>query len=187
MNSQIVIVYQFNILYQIIKEIEKDIKLDVFEVLDQEELNKKISNLENYIIVSNKSNLINSNILIFENFPISIFKIIEKINITFLKTKYNDQSHTIVKNYFIDLNSRNIFKSNRKLKLTEKEIKIIMYLNKSSKPATTSELQNNVWGYQTKLETHTVETHIYRLRKKFLNFFDDDNFIISTKDGYEIK
>ena len=187
MNSQIVIVYQFNILYQIIKEIEKDIKLDVFEVSNQEELNKKILNLENYIIVSNKNNLIKPNLLIFENFPISIFKIIEKINITFLKTKYNDQSHIVVKNYSIDLNSRDIFKSNRKLKLTEKEIKIIMYLNKSSKPATTIELQNNVWGYQTKLETHTVETHIYRLRKKFLSSFDDDNFIISTKDGYEIK
>ena len=187
MNSQTVIVYQFNILYQIIKEIEKDIKINVFEVLDQEELVKKISSLENYIIVSNKNNLINSNLLIFDNLPISVFKIIEKINIAFLKTKYNDQSQIIVKNYSIDLNSRDIFKSNKKIKLTEKEIKIIIYLNKSTKPVKTSELQNNVWGYQTELETHTVETHIYRLRKKFLSFFGDNNFIISTKDGYEIK
>ena len=114
MNSQTVIVYQFNILYQIIKEIEKDIKINVFEVLDQEELVKKISSLENYIIVSNKNNLINSNLLIFDNLPISVFKIIDKKNIAFLKTKYNDQSQIIVKNYSIDLNSRDIFKSNKK-------------------------------------------------------------------------
>ena len=80
-----------------------------------------------------------------------------------------------------------IFQDNKKLKLTEKEIQTILYLSKSTKPTTSDELQSKVWRYQNDLETHTVETHIYRLRKKFLNYFNDNNFIISEKNGYKIK
>ena len=60
-------------------------------------------------------------------------------------------------------------------------------MSKSTKPTTSDELQSKVWRYQNDLETHTVETHIYRLRKKFLNYFNDNNFIISEKNGYKIK
>ena len=74
-----------------------------------------------------------------------------------------------------------------KLKLTEKEINTIIYLSKSSKPVSINELQQKVWSYQSDIETHTVETHIYRLRKKILNFFNDNEFIISKKNGYQIK
>ena len=76
---------------------------------------------------------------------------------------------------------------NMKLKLTEKEINTIKYLSKSDKPVSIDELQQKVWSYQSNIETHTVETHIYRLRKKILNTFHDNNFIISEKDGYKIK
>jgi DNA-binding response OmpR family regulator len=92
-----------------------------------------------------------------------------------------------VKNYTLDLNSREVSINNAKLKLTEKEISIIIYLSKSNKPININELQVKVWGYQSDIETHTVETHIYRLRKKFLNTFDDKEFIISKKNGYQIK
>ena len=78
------------------------------------------------------------------------------------------------------------FKEN-KLKLTEKEINSIVYLFKIAKEVKIQELQTKVWGYQSQLETHTVETHIYRLRKKILTVFNDGNFIISKKNGYEIK
>ena len=74
-----------------------------------------------------------------------------------------------------------------KLKLTEKEINTITYLSKSDKPVSIDELQEKVWSYQSNIETHTVETHIYRLRKKILNTFNDKDFIISEKDGYQIK
>jgi DNA-binding response OmpR family regulator len=77
--------------------------------------------------------------------------------------------------------------NNTKLKLTEKEINTITYLSKSNKPISIDELQQNVWSYQSDIETHTVETHIYRLRKKILNTFDDNEFIISKKNGYQIK
>ena len=70
--------------------------------------------------------------------------------------------------------------------MTEKEINTINYLSDSDKPVSIDELQENVWGYQSGIETHTVETHIYRLRKKILNTFDDNEFIVSKKDGYQI-
>ena len=74
-----------------------------------------------------------------------------------------------------------------KLKLTEKEINTIIYLYRSNKPVSINELQKKVWSYQSNMETHTVETHIYRLRKKILSTFNDDKFIFSKKNGYQIK
>ena len=73
------------------------------------------------------------------------------------------------------------------MKLTEKEIQTIIYLFNNKRPVRIDELQLKVWEYQSSLETHTVETHIYRLRKKILKIFQDNNFIISSNKGYEIK
>ena len=80
-----------------------------------------------------------------------------------------------------------MLKNDTKLKLTEKEINTINYLSKSNKPVSIDELQAKVWSYQSDIETHTVETHIYRLRKKILISFNDKEFIISKKNGYKIK
>ena len=80
-----------------------------------------------------------------------------------------------------------MLKDSTKLKLTEKEINTITYLSKQNKPVSIDELQEKVWSYQSDIETHTVETHIYRLRKKISNTFDDNEFIISEKNGYQIK
>ena len=76
---------------------------------------------------------------------------------------------------------------NQKLKLTEKEINSIMYLFKIKKSVKVQELQLEVWGYHSQLETHTVETHIYRLRKKILETFNEKQFLKSTTSGYQIK
>ena len=111
----------------------------------------------------------------------------EKINIEFLKLQFNNQSQMKVNNYNINLNSREMLINDTKLKLTEKEINTITYLSKSNKPVSIDELQAQVWSYQSDIETHTVETHIYRLRKKILNTFNDKEFIISKKNGYQIK
>ena len=73
------------------------------------------------------------------------------------------------------------------LQLTEKEMKIIKFLTNSNVPITIERLQSEVWGYKSKLETHTVETHVYRLRKKVERKFQDKSFIISFKDGYKIQ
>jgi len=127
------------------------------------------------------------NQIILNNCPINILKLVERINIELLKLQFNNQSRIKINNYTIDLNSREIANNINKIKLTEKEIDIIIYLSKSKNVVSIKELQDKVWSYQFNIETHTVETHIYRLRKKFLNSFKDDKFIINEKYGYQIK
>ena len=120
-------------------------------------------------------------------YPIDIYNLIEKINIQLIKYKYNFQSKISVKNYFLDLNSRIMSTENESLKLTEREMEIILFLNDCKTPQKINDLQNKVWSYSSELETHTVETHIYRLRKKISNSFKDEDFIISTDAGYLIE
>ena len=152
----------------------------------EDSLSSELVNLNKYLILSNKRYLNFDNQFVLDNIPINIFKLIEKINIEFLKIQFNSQSKFKVNNYIIDFNSREMFAKNIKLKLTEKEINIIIFLSKSNKPVSIDELEEKVWSYQSGIETHTVETHIYRLRKKILNTFKDNEFIISKKDGYQI-
>ena len=187
MTNQILIIYKFSELYNIFEELSLDLNFTITFVENENSLNEKVENFENYLIISNKKNLNIDNEFILDNTPINIFKLIEKINIEFLKIQFNSQSEVKVNNYIINLNSREMFANNIKLKLTEKEINTITYLSKSNKPVSVNELQEEVWSYQSDIETHTVETHIYRLRKKIINTFDDNEFIISGKNGYQIK
>ena len=184
---QNLIIYKFTPLYETLEELELDLNFKVNFANNEKSLDEKVKNLDNYLIISGKKfpNIVNQFVL--DSKPIKIFKLIEKINIEFLKLKFNSQSHVKVKNYTIDLNSREMFINNTKLKLTEKEINTIIYLSKSNKPISINELQKKVWSYQSDVETHTVETHIYRLRKKISNVFNDNEFIISKKNGYQIK
>ena len=142
---------------------------------------------KNIFFLSQKNNKIDldNNHNVFK-YPIDVYSLIEKINIQLIKYKYSFQSEIRVKNYSLDLNSRLISKDNKSLKLTEKEMEIILFLNSSETPQKINVLQNKVWSYSSDLETHTVETHIYRLRKKINNIFKDKNFIISTDNGYSI-
>ena len=149
---------------------------------------KKKFNLKNifFFLENNSEQNFYPNYNIFK-YPIDIYNLIEKINIQLIKQKYDFQSKIKLKNYSLDLNSRTITKNSKKLKLTEREMDIILFLNDSKKPQKINILQNQVWKYLFKLETHTVETHIYRLRKKMNDNFKDDNFIISSDAGYFIK
>ena len=134
----------------------------------------------------NRKIYIENNYNIFK-YPVDIYNLIEKINIQLIKYKYNFQSKIKVKNYSLDLNSRIISKGDNILKLTEREMDIIIFLNESNLPQKINALQNQVWGYSSELETHTVETHVYRLRKKIYDNFKDQYFIISTDTGYFIE
>tara|TARA_B100000902_G_scaffold337866_1_gene339045 strand:+ start:260 stop:826 length:567 start_codon:yes stop_codon:yes gene_type:complete len=183
-STQNLIIYKFTSLYHILEELDLDLKIIYFN--DENTLNDKIKKLDNYLIVSDKKYLNIANQFILEIVPINILKLLEKINIEFLKLQFNSQSEVKINNYLINLNSREMLINDNKLKLTEKEINIITYLSKSNKPVSIDELQEKVWSYQSDIETHTVETHIYRLRKKILKIFNDDKFIISKKDGYQI-
>ena len=184
---QNLIIYKFNSLYHILEELDLDLNFDIIFLENENSLNNKIKNPSNYLIISNKKHLNIRNQFILDKMPINIFKLIEKINIEFLKLQFNSQSEVKINKYNIDLNSREMLKNNTKLKLTEKEINTITYLSNSNKPVSIDELQKKVWSYQSDIETHTVETHIYRLRKKILNVFDDNEFILSKKNGYQIK
>ena len=184
---QNLIIYKFNSLYQILEELGLELNFKIAFADSENSLNEKVQSNNNYLVISNKKYPDICNQFVLENIPINIYKLVEQINIQFLKIKFNNQSHVKVNNYTINLNSREMVANNIKLKLTEKEINTITYLSKSNKPVKIDELQAEVWGYQSDIETHTVETHIYRLRKKVLNIFNDNEFIISKKNGYQIK
>ena len=184
MNTHNLVIYELDELYKIFEEIKKDINFNFKKINKQELLNLKSNS--NYLILTKKEIPELNNQIIFDKFPISIFKILEKINIEFIKKNFQKQSEILIGDYIFNINSREMSLNANKLKLTEKEINSIIYLLKANKPVKTRELQSNVWGYQSQLETHTVETHIYRLRKKISKVFKDENFILSKDDGYEI-
>ena len=186
MSNQNIIVFQFNSFFKILKELENNINFRVVEVSSIEDLKLKILKFEDYLIITRGKIDNFKNQVLFEKYPIHLKRAIEKINIEFLKKKFNDQSEINIKKYTINLNSREIFSGKNKLKLTEKEVQTILYLSNSPKAVSAKELENNVWKYQNDLETHTVETHIYRLRKKLLKSFNDKTFISSEKHGYKI-
>jgi hypothetical protein len=184
---QNLIIYKLTSLYHILEELNLDLNFKISFIDNENLLNHELKNHNNYLIISNKKHSDINNQFVLENLPINIFKLIEKINIQFLKLQFNSQSSLKVNNYTINQNSREMLINSTKLKLTEKEINTIIYLSKSNKPVSINELQKKVWSYQSDMETHTVETHIYRLRKKILSTFNDEEFIVSKKNGYQIK
>ena len=197
MIKQNIFIVGFRGLYNILEEIKNNLTYKIFNYINENEFLKSLNSnnldLTNSLVIvkSINSKLIDNKkldkriIYAFENLPIKIDKLLELINVQLIKQQYNYQSKINIKNYIINLNSRTIIKNNKSLKLTEKEINIILFLN-NKKPQKINILQNEVWGYSSELETHTVETHVYRLRKKIKNMFDDDNFILSHDDGYLI-
>ena len=186
MDKQNLIIFKFSSLYEIIKELEENLNFQIFEASNEKILNEKLNNSQNNLIITQKKIDNINNQFILNQFPIKVSKLIEKLNIQFLKLKFNEKSELNIGQYKLDLNSRQLAAKNITLKLTEKETNIIIYLSKSISAVGVFQLQSKVWGYNSKLETHTVETHIYRLRKKILKTFNDKGFIISKKNGYQI-
>jgi DNA-binding response OmpR family regulator len=187
MNIQNLIIYKSNTLFQVLKEIEQELNFHIIEILNEKSLNDKIKDLKNYLIITKKKLLNINNQYVFDKLPIKISKFVEKLNIEILKQQFSIQSEININEYLINLNSRELSADNKKLKLTEKEVNILLYLSKKMKTVSIKELQKNVWRYQSNIETHTVETHIYRLRKKISEIFKDEDFIVSKKNGYQIK
>tara|TARA_B100002051_G_C16526582_1_gene530493 strand:+ start:148 stop:711 length:564 start_codon:yes stop_codon:yes gene_type:complete len=187
MNKQNLIIYDFTELFSILNEIKNILNFNILNVSKNEFSELELDDLNNFLIIT-KNKIPNlENQIILNNYPLKISKIIETININFLKNKFNQQSDIDLGFYKLNLNSRKIYNDKNELDLTEKEADIIMFLKKSKKPVSIDVLQTEVWGHSSKLDTHTVETHIYRLRKKISNKFKNDNFIQSTKSGYNIR
>ncbi len=199
MTKQFINIVEFTTLYDIFNEIKSILSFKIINFPNTKEFLQldKNQNLENFnsITVSKNNNhqllssnkIDNKNLILLEVSPIKIVQLLDRINIHLIKKKYDFQSQFNIKSYTLNLNSRIISSQKENLKLTEREIDIILFLNEKKMPQTISSLQNEVWRYSNILETHTVETHIYRLRKKIKDKFDDDKFIISTENGYLIK
>ena len=192
---QNVFIINFNSLYEILDEIKENLSFKIIKFENEEDFKNNL-NLDrlDYLVISktNHKLLLNSNItdkffLDFNDLPLSLKKLLELINIKLMKLKFNLQSKIIIKGYELNLNSKFFTKDGLKLKLTEKEIEIILYLNNKKIKHDVADLQKNIWGYSEDMETHTVETHIYRLRKKISDLFKDEKFILSHKNGYFIE
>ncbi len=186
MNLKKIIVYQDNVLFSILNEIKENFNFEVLKA-NKKELDNHINAYQNDFILVSKFKVGNfQNQLTLNNKPIKIDKLIEQINLKFLKEKFNFQSDFSVGSYKLNLNSREMIKDKKSIDLTEREINLIIFLKKISKPVKIDKIQKEVWEYGADLETHTVETHIYRLRKKIKEKFNDENFIVSSKKGYSL-
>ena len=186
MNNQNLIIYENEKLYDVLYEIADQLQFSIIKLNKKDLIQLSTFQNNSFLFITEKKIPNVSNQIILNKLPLNIFKFIEKLNIEFLKFKFNKQSNIKINIYTFDLNSREMIYQNQKLKLTEKEIDAIIYLFSVKKPVDVQELQLKVWGYQSDLETHTVETHIYRLRKKILKKFNDAQFIKSTSGGYQI-
>jgi len=179
------IIFRYKELFNILEEIKEnfEFKLEYYE--KERELEKlENDNLSDYLVIAKKklSNL-KKQIIIVKS-PININDLIQTLNINFLKSKFIEQSKIDLGRYNLDLNSRILNQNEKELELTEKESSILIFLKQSKDPVKIDQLQEKVWGYNSELETHTVETHVYRLRKKINDKFYDNEFIKSDKKGY---
>ena len=182
--------------YDILDELKEHIGYEISKFDNKEiffdKYNSKSVSLENSILVVNEKeydffvkNIKEDQIITFKS-PVNIFTFVENLNVRFIQKKYQDQSNVNVKDFFLDVNSRELKKDKLSLKLTERETDMILYLNNSKKPVNVETLEKEIWLHSSDLETHTVETHIYRLRKKIKDEFGNDDLIKSDKDGYTI-
>ena len=199
MIKQNINIVNYQTLYNILEEIKTYLPFNIFNYFDEKEFLKHLETNEidikkSLFLVKKKDKFFYKNLKINKNqifeipdLPINLYSLIEKINIQLIKQRYNYQSKVFLKNYVLDINSREIIKENKRLKLTEREIDTILFLGNKIKPQNIKTLLSEVWGYMPGIETHTVETHIYRLRKKIADTFSDNDFILSHDDGYLIK
>ena len=191
MNKSSLNILNFKTLYNIFFETKNFHNLDLYEFQNENDLIEGLKKQKNSLIISrvqiSNQSVNQKQIIVIENYPLNFFSLIDQINSKFLMQQYDLQSNYEMKDYKVDLNSRTISKKNKELKLTQREIEVILFLRKNKHPINVNTLQKEVWGYSEDLETHTVETHIYRLRKKLKKIFNDENFIESLKEGYLIK
>ena len=191
---QNVFIINFHSLYEILDEIKENLFFKIIK-LENENNIKNNSDLDtiNSLIISKTDHklllnrdITDKNLLNFNDLPMPINKLLEVINLKLMKLKFSYQAKIHINGYELNLNSKFLSKNALNLKLTEKETEIILYLYETKKNHDVADLKKNIWRYSVGMETHTVETHIYRLRKKILKNFDDRNFIVSQKDGYQI-
>ena len=141
MNSKKLIIYEYKTLFDILYEIKENLDYEIIKVDANNPQNIEKDTKQDFLIISKNKKENSNNRIILENLPSRIGKIIELINIQFLKNKFNLQSNIKIGSYDLNLNSRQIIKKKMKLDLTERETNLIIYLNKSNLPVKIDELQ----------------------------------------------
>ena len=150
MIKQNVNIVNFNSLYKILEEIKENLPFIITNYVSEKDfINQVEGNLKNSLIITNFNNkaLSENKLLIFDDLPISLNKLIELININLIKLRFNYQSKIDIKGYELNLNSKFFSKDKINLKLTEKEIEIILYLNTKKIKHSVLDLQKNIWQY----------------------------------------
>ena len=168
------------------KDAEKGNHIVVFFDKSSEEINKY--NFPSILVIKSKYKANKSSNILYEEIkaPFTIFDFKEKIISAIAKNKFKKNSLINLKGYTIDKNERKIKKNNLELQLSEKEVNFLILFSESRDPIKRNLVLKKVWNYSQESETHTVETHIHRLRKKILDKFKDNNFIKNNKKGYYI-
>ena len=144
-------------------------------------------NLPILLLINSQSNTKKS--FLFDDkayLPLNILDLKKKVNDLLSSFKFNKNSSVNIKNYIIDKNLKTLRKDNISINLTEKEVNLLVLLNEEKKPLNKKLILKKIWQYSIDADTHTVETHIYRLRKKVLAKFGDKEFINIFKDGYSL-
>jgi DNA-binding response OmpR family regulator len=181
----------FNLTDPASKNIKNVIRIIFVDNYNSVELKKIISQQIPSIYLTKNTNLFKKKKLLTSNFeailslPIELISIIEIVKILFTKFIFFANSNiTINKDYLLDANKKIIFKDNSILKLTEKEINLILELNKNSGVGK-NELLRKIWNYnKTDIDSHAFETNLHRLRKKIFKVFKDSNFILESNSKY---
>ena len=148
----------------------------------------KIDNFPSILIIesSNPINKLSGDLNVQLKMPFRILDFKKKIISLISKNEFKKNSLIHLNDYIIDKNERKIKKDNLELKLSEKEVNFLILFSKNKEPISRNFVLKNVWKYSEETETHTVETHIHRLRKKILDKFNDKNFIKNNNKGYYI-
>ena len=102
------------------------------------------------------------------------------------KNSFLKNSSIKIKNYILNKNEKKLLKEESFILLTEKEVQLLELFIQNNQPLNRNKILNEVWKYSEEADTHTVETHIYRLRKKIKSNFNDNNFILNNKNGYSL-
>ena len=161
--------------------------LDIVICHEEKEFDAKQDNLNNKSILKilaskNKSKA--SNYDGFLNLPTSLNEINSIVEQTISKKIFSKNSSILIKDYLLNKNEKKLIKDKNFIILTEKEIQLLDLFLAQNKPISKNKILSLVWNYSSEADTHTVETHIYRLRKKINDKFSDLKFILNNKEGY---
>ena len=174
---------KFNALSENINE-NYNIILFHIDALKDEKQKELIENNNNIKICAGEKSVTLKNYDEYLNLPTTLKEINLVVENSAVKKKFNKNSSIEIKNYFLNKNEKKLSKSENFIILTEKEIQLLELFLNTKKPISKDKILSTVWNYSTDADTHTVETHIYRLRKKIADKFMDNNFIYNNKDGY---